>query len=185
MALSDTLQSYGLGKGAFGNATFTDLSGAVGDILQGQATARGLRLKAAGDTAEAGNYDMASALARENSQFTVQSTAVKEAQTQRELYLGLGKTSADVTGSGFQMSGSALDILRMGASQGALTKQIVGQQGLITEAGFNEQADAYRNMASAARFAASEEEGMAGDAERNGMITGGIKGAAAIATLFV
>lgn len=170
---------------AFGNATFTDLAGAVGDILQGQATAKGLRLKAQGDLTEAQNYDLAASLAGENAEFTKQSTAIKETQAQREIYLGLGKTESDVAGAGFQMSGSALDILRMGASQGALTKQVIGQQGLITEAGYQEQQQAYTNMAGAARYAAGEEESMAGDAQRNGWITGGIKGAAALATLFI
>lgn len=170
---------------AFGAGTINAFAGAAGDILGGQATARGLRLKAQGDLTEATDYDLAASLAGENAEFTKQSTAVKEAQTQRELYLGLGQTESDVAGSGFTMSGSALDILRMGASQGALTKQVVGQQGLITEAGYEEQQQAYTNMAGAARYAASEEEGMASDAQRNGWITGAIKGAAGLASLFV
>ncbi|MDI1347110.1 MAG: hypothetical protein PSV22_23920 [Pseudolabrys sp.] len=177
--------SLGLSKPSYGASNVSNLAGAVGDILGGQATGRGLKLKAQGDLAEATNYDLASILAAQNSEFTKQSTAVKEMQTERETYLGLGRTEADVAGAGFQMSGSGLDILRMGAAQGALTHQIVGQQGLITEAGFDEQSKAYSTMATTARYAASEEESMAGDAERNGWITGGIKAAAGIASLFI
>lgn len=170
---------------AFGAGTINSFGGAVGDILGGQATAKGLRLKAQGDITEAQNYDEASGLAYENMQFAKESTAIKETQAQRELYLGLGATEADVAGAGFSMSGSALDILRMGAQQGALTQQVLGRQGLITEEGYNVQGDAYKRMASAARDAAAGEESLASDAMRNGWITGAIKGAAGVASLFL
>jgi hypothetical protein len=81
------------------------------------------------------------------------------------------------------MSGSALDLLRSGAQQGALTKQVLGQQGLITEAGYTEQATAYTNMEAAAKFAAATEESMANTAEKDSWITGGIKAAAAMFSL--
>lgn len=169
---------------AFGTGTVNSFGGAVADILGGQATAKSLKLKASGDLAEAQNYSAASDLAYENMQFTKESTAVKQMQTQRQIYLGLGTTTADVAGAGFSMSGSALDIMREGAQQGALTQQLLGRQGLITEEGYNEQGDAYKRMAATARDTAAAEEGMASDAERNGWITGGIKAAAGIASLF-
>lgn len=169
---------------AFGSTTFQGIGGAVTDILQGQASARSLRLKASGDRAEAENYDLASALAGQNADFTRQSTDVKTTQAQRQEYLALGQTSADVAGAGFQMSGTGLDLMRMGAQQAALSKAVLSQQGLITEAGYKEQQTAYTKMAAAARYAASEEDALASDATRNGWITGGIKGAAAIASLF-
>jgi hypothetical protein len=46
----------------------------------------------------------------------------------------LGGQEADVAGAGFSEGGSALDLLRSSASQGALTHAVLGQQGLITEA---------------------------------------------------
>lgn len=170
---------------AFGTGTINSIGGAVSDIFQGEATADSLNLKAQGDLSEAQNYDLASALATQNSQFTEQSTAVKETQQQRQIYMGMGSTQADVAGSGFQMGGSALDLMRSGAAQGALTQQVIGQQGLITEAGYNEQAQAYTNMSAAARYAASTEQSMASDAESNSYITAGIKGVSAVASLFV
>ena len=76
--------------------------------------------------------------------------------------------------------GSALDIMRDSASQGVLTHAVLGQQGLITEAGYTEQAQSYKTMQDAAT--------QAGNAENNAStfadITGAIKGVAAIATLF-
>lgn len=170
---------------AFGTGTMGLAGGAVDDIFKGQATAKSLRLKAEGDLVEAQNYDLAADLAKQSAEFTRQSTAIKETQAQRQLYLGLGKTGSDVASAGFSMSGSALDLMRDSAAQGGLTKAVIGQQGLITEAGFNEQAQAYTNLAGYARYAANEERDMADTAETNGYITGGIKGAAAIATLFI
>lgn len=170
---------------AFGNSTFANIGGAVSDILEGEATSDALKLKAKGNLFEADNYDLAQTLARENARFTEQSTAIKKTQAERELYLGMGQTVSDVAGSGFSMSGSALDLMRMGASQGALTQAVIQQQGLMTEYGYNVQADSYRNMAEASRYAAAAQEDMADDAERNSYITAGIKGASAIASLFI
>ena len=170
---------------AFGNPTFTDVGGAVSDLLQGQSTSRGLRLKATGDLTEAGNYDLAATLAQQNAKFTEVSTGIKVAQQQRQNYLGVGATESDVSGFGFNMSGTGLDLLRESASQGALTKAVIQEQGQITEAGYEEQAKAYSNLAGYASYAAGEENKMADEATRNSYITAGIKGAAAIATLFV
>jgi hypothetical protein len=99
---------------------------------------------------EAQNYGLAAQLAKENGQYTAVSTALKEAQTSRELNMSLGKTQAEVAGAGFSLSGSALDILRSSAQQGALQKAAIQQQGNITEAGYAEQAQSYLNMQQAA-----------------------------------
>lgn len=169
---------------AFGNSTFTDVGGAVSDLLSSQSTAEGLRLKAQGDQVEATNYDLSAGLAMENATFTESSTNVKSAMADRQIYQGLGEESADIAASGFENSGSALDLLRSSASEGALQKALISQQGQITEAGFQEQATAYTNLAGYANQAAATENDMASKAETNGMITGGIKAAAAVATLF-
>ena len=169
---------------AFGRGTISDIGGAVSDILGGQSQARGLRIKAQGNLVEAENYDAAAQLALQNEEFTKESTAVKLMQQQREAELGIGQTQADIAASGFANSGSALDILRSGAQQGALTQQILGRQGLITEAGFEEQSQAYNRLSGFARYAAGEENSMADETERNSWITGGIKALSGIASLF-
>src|SRR5450759_15986 len=170
---------------AFGGNTISDVSGGVSDIFGGAAKAAGLRLKAQGDLVEAGNYDLASTLATQNEKFTEQSTAVKEMMAQRQDSLGIGKETTDIAGAGFDTgSGSALDLLRSSAQQGALQKQLVGQQGLITEAGYTEQATAYTNLAGYARMAASTENSMASTSITAGWITGGLKIAAGVASLF-
>lgn len=161
-----------------GQSTFSNFGGAVSDLFAGFAAkdqgrlkaqgmmigaagtrlnAEGLRIKARGDLAEAANYDLAAGLARQNIAYTEQSTAIKQAQQEREQYMAIGGTRADVAGAGFAESGSALDILRSSAAQGALTHAVIGQQGMITEAGYEEQAKSYETMAAAGRMAATGE----------------------------
>lgn len=117
----------------------------VSDIFAGLGT----EFQIEGMEKEKTNYYAAAGFARQEAQYTEMSTAIQEAQADRQLYLSLGKTKSEVAGAGFAESGSALDILRSSASQGALQHAVIGQQGLITEQGYQEQAQAYENMASA------------------------------------
>jgi hypothetical protein len=155
---------------ALSQATFSDLGGAVSDLF----AAQGNRYKAAGALAEQKNYLLAADLSDQNARFTEMSTAIKEHQADREIYKSLGETRADVAGAGFAESGSAMDILRESASQGALSKAVLAEQGLITEAGYREQEASYRTMADAAGMAAKAEDKAAFGSE----ITAGIKGLA-------
>lgn len=161
---------------ALGAGTFNALGGAVSDLF----AAQGLRTKAKGSRIEAQEYDLASNLALQNEQFTKTSTAIKDAQAQRGIYQTLGQQQADVAGSGFAESGSALDLLRDSASQGALNKAVLNQQGQIEEAGYEEQSKSYQLMASASRMAADADEKAAGGADW----AAALKGAAAVASLF-
>lgn len=161
---------------AFGAGTFNAISGAVGDLFAADSN----RAKAEGNRIQAENYDLASKLATQNADFTETSTAIKQTQLDRSIFQTIGGQQADVAGAGFAASGSALDILRDSASQGALTKAVAGQQGLITEAGYQQQATSFTNMASAARMAADAEDKAASGAG----IVSAIKGVAAIASFF-
>lgn len=168
---------------AFGNATFSNAGGAVGDLLQGQATAKSLRLKAAGSLVEGENYGLAADLARRNEEFTRQSTDVKLTMADRQLYQTIGTQEAQIAGAGFGQSGSALDILRDSASQGALTHALVSQQGLIEEASYQQQAKSYDNLAEFARYTAYVENEMADTAIKNSYLTAGVKAASGFGTL--
>jgi hypothetical protein len=160
---------------AFGSGTISAFGGAASDLFAGF----GDKAKAQGDFAEARSYDLAGGLAAQNEKFTETSTAIKEAQQQRSMTQTLGGQEADVAGAGFAESGSALDLLRDSASQGALTHAVLGQQGLITEAGYNEQAASYKNMSQAATAAGNAENQASTFAD----VTGIIKGVAAVASL--
>ena len=71
-------------------------------------------------------------------------------------------------------------IFEWAASQGALAHAVLGQQGLITEAGYKEQAQSYEIMRGAANDAGNAENNAATGAE----ITGSVKAIAGLATLF-
>jgi hypothetical protein len=167
------------------NATFSNIGGAVQDLFAGfgaeakgglqaeglRITAQGtrisaagtrlsaesLRTKAQGDLAEATNYDLAAGLAQQNEAFTEQSTRIQNAQAARQETLVLGGQRAQVAGAGFALGGNALDIMRDSASQAALQRGVLQQQGLITEAGYEEQAKSFQTMAAAGRATAASE----------------------------
>ena len=224
-----------------GTSTFTDLGGAASDLFaglgasaQGKLQADGLRLtaagtrisasstrlsaeslrtKAKGDIAEADNYDLASALARENEAYTQQSTRLQQSQLDRQLTQTIGGQRASVAAAGFSSGGSAGDIMRDSASQGALAHGVLGQQGSITEAGFEEQAKSFDTMSRAGRATAAAEYGIADktdaianqqdsiasrqnqlaldtqqvadDSAEGSFISSAIKGAAAVASLLL
>lgn len=179
------------------SSTFQNAGGAVSDLFSAygaeqssQIQAEGLRIKSQGDLAEAQQYDLAQKLALQNKQYTETSTGIQVAQQERQNTMQIGGQEAQVAGAGFAQSGSALDILADSARQGALASETLKQQGLINEAGFEEQANSYGVMSSAARTAAGEEQQIAGQEESLGKtqmwgdVAGGLlKGAAAVASV--
>src|ERR1700736_2333390 len=116
---------------ALSGATFSDFGGAVSDLFAASAD----RTKAAGLRIEGQEYTLAAGLATQNAQYTQIATGIKEFQAQRDIFQTLGKQQADVASSGFQEAGSALDLLRDSATQGALNQAVIGAQGQIQEAG--------------------------------------------------
>lgn len=148
---------------------------AVSDIFAGW----GAQSKAKGNRLEQQNYQMANLYAQQEAQFEKQSTAIKEMQESREISKSLGQTTADVAGAGFATAGSAIDLLRESAAQGAITKQVTQVQGNIQEAGYKEQAASYANMATAAGIAASA----ADKAATGDFIAGGIAAATSVGQL--
>jgi hypothetical protein len=140
-------------------------AGNFGSAISDLFAASGDRSKAAGDIFEAQNYDRAAQFADQEAFFTKESTAIQSMQSERQMYSSMSQTKADIAGGGFAASGSGLDILAQSASQGALQLAVIQRQGLITEQGYEEQAQSYRNMESAADMAASAEKKAAGGAE--------------------
>lgn len=161
--------------GGFGGSTVALGGGAVSDLF----AAGALRTKARGSRIEGEEYKLAERMSLENAQFAETSTAVKQAQLQRGIMLTLGQQQADVAASGFIASGSALDLLRDSAAQGALTKAVAQQQGIIEEDAYKAQAQSYALMAEGANLAAAAGDKAAQQAE----ISAGIKGIAALATM--
>jgi hypothetical protein len=139
MASSDSFQNFA-----------TDAGGAVTALFG-----------AAGSTAAADSYDEAERIARQNAVIASQATRVKDIQIQRSIFKTLGQQQADVSGAGFAASGTALDLLRSSASEGAMTKAINEEQGAITVNAYEEQATQFAGMAASAR-ASAKGQGLGG-----------------------
>jgi hypothetical protein len=152
---------------AFGTSTFTGISGGVSDLFQASAD----QAKAQYDLAEQQEYELAGKYAGQNAQITAMSTAIQQAQLERQTTQALGKTQAGVAGAGFAESGSAIDLLRSGAQQGSIMRSVANEQGLVTEAGYEEQQASYNLMANAAGQAASAEETAAKGADIGAFIS--------------
>lgn len=147
----------------FGAATSANLKAQGLDIeAEGtQLSAEGQRLKAGGDLAEASEYDLAAQLAQKNADYTKMSTAISTQQLDRQNMLTIGSERAAAGAGGIAASGSALDVLRDSAQQGAIARNVLQMQGQITEEGFEEQRDSYTTMANAGRATAAGEEDIA------------------------
>ena len=152
---------------------FSFAGGAVSDFY----AASGARSKAEGDRIEAQEYDLAAKFAEQNVGFAKISTALKAYQEDRTFAQTIGEQRADVATAGFAEGGSALDVLADSVAQGAIQHETTQFQGLVTEASYQEQADSYKLMASAARVAASAED----NAATGDMISGSVKAVAAVA----
>lgn len=156
---SADLKAQGLNISASGTRiqAQSQIIGAEGTEL----SAESLRTKAQGDLAEASNYDLAALLARNNETFTNESTAIQQAQQDRSLFMSMGSARAAAAAGGGTLGGSTADILRDSASQGALAKAVLTQQGLITAMGYEEEAKSFDTMSSASRAAAAGEQDIA------------------------
>lgn len=123
---------------------FSDFGGAVSALFG----ARGSRASAA-------SYDEAAKIASENATISKTATNIQEMQESRAIFKSLGSTEAQIGGAGFATSGTAIDLLRDSASQGALTKALTAAQGAITANSYSEQAGMYSGLAASARSSAT------------------------------
>ena len=112
----------------------SDLFSAAGDFLSGQA------------------YSLASSYDTKSAKITKLATGIQEQQQQRQAFMVLGATNAAVAGSGFENSGSAMDILKSNAQQASLNKALVGEQGYLTQTGYEEAAAVAKEQAKAANM---------------------------------
>lgn len=161
---------------AFGASTVNNIGGAVSDLFSADA----YRLKAQGAEFEKENYDLAGTLADQNAKYTEWTTGVKAQMADRTTYQALGSATAAVAASGLKTSGSALDLLHESAANGQLAKETAITQGNINEAGYQEQAQSYRNMSKAADVAIQADNEAATGAE----VSSVFKGIAALTSLF-
>lgn len=180
--MADTSSDSGSPSGGSGASNlnlssqfFSGAGAAVQDIFAGEADLA----KAQGDLYEAQNYDLAAALAGKNVGYAQTATALKEEQSSREIFMTQSSEKAAIANSGFAEGGSGLDVLRDTAGQGALQIAALGQQGLITVQGYQEQQQSYLNLEAAANAAANAEK----EAATGSDIMAGINAAKAAVSL--
>jgi len=119
---------------------FNSLGGVASDIFG-----------ASGHKSAAKAYDKAASYARQGAQLEGVSTNIRQMQADREIYKVLGGQRADVAGAGLANAGTALDLFRDSAAQGAMTKSLLGIQGEINVLGQQAQATAYAGQAASER----------------------------------
>lgn len=140
---------------SFGSA-LSDIGGAVSDLFG-----------SSGDTASAASYTDAATIAGQNAAIAKSSAALTQTQLSRQIYQTIGTQVAQVGGAGFKESGSALSLLASSASQGAISKSVAEDQGLITENSYAEQQGIFTGMANAAKSAGTASS-IGGDIEAVG-----------------
>ncbi len=104
------------------------------------------------------SYDEAAGFALRNRDIARQATAIKQAQDERNIFKTIGKQRAQIGEAGFAESGTALDLLADSASQGALTKALTTEQGVIAENSYAEQAAQFSGLSASARSSATGQE---------------------------
>ena len=121
----------------------SDLVGGVSDYFAGQAQAKGANQAA-------DYYKQAAAI-------TERATQLKEIQAQRGIYQTQSAAQAAAGANNLEMGGSAADIIRSNAQQGALTRSTIAEQGRIQEQAYLGQA-----ASAAAEAKASKSSGKGG-----------------------
>lgn len=155
-----------------GSIDFGGIGGAVSSVFGGIGTLQGAK----GFTAAAQFAQKAAQYAAENATIAEATGRIQKLQAQRQIEQQIGGQQADIAGAGFARSGSALDLMRDSAAQGALTKGLIANQAAINVRGYQEEAQGKLAEAQSynAQAAAAKTSGI-------GSILGGIaKGALAI-----
>jgi hypothetical protein len=157
------------------------LAGAAGSLLGGSSSSAGYAATAAGDRAEAQGLEEAAQSEELNKTLAGASGQIQDAMAARTIYKSTSGIEAAAAGAGFNGGGSAGDILRESAQQGALTRQMLGVQTEVNENTYQMQANTYTAEAQQAEDNADAADAAASAAETGGVLgaIGGVLGAAA------
>jgi len=121
-----------------------DMFGAAQQLLQGTGSLISSQQSAKGLTQSAAAY-------RKAAMYSQAATSIKEQMATRQIYQVIGGARADVAASGLAETGSAEDVMRSSAQQGALTKALIATQGSIDYTSYIGQAQAAEAQASATK----------------------------------
>lgn len=188
---------------AISSSNIGQLGGAVSEIFGGASSiisAGGYKAaqrayeKSAEIYADQGKlYDQMGVQSGANAKIADAGSRIKQMQTEREVLTTLSGQKADIAGTGLASSGSALDIIRSSAQQGALDVALGRISGELEQAGYREEQLSYQAMGKASQAAAAAATGQAGAAGAQataakvsgggGILGGLLKGASAVASI--
>lgn len=129
---------------ALSDSTFEDIGGGVSSLFSGL-----------GEFASAKAYTQASKINQSNALIAQNSANLNAALQQRNNLQAAGTIRASTASTGFELGGSAGDLLRMQTQQGALAKSLILQQGELSSQSYAAQAAAEQGQAAAAQKAGS------------------------------
>ena len=140
-----------LAESSLYNALYSE----AGQSANAAANAKALNLSAQGQTAEAGQYDIAQQISLQNAAIEQVSGQIQQYQTSRNVLKIAGQQQAGYAGAGFANSGTALDVARSTLQQGVLENQVTGLNASLAAGGYFSQAASSAAEATTARTAAS------------------------------
>jgi hypothetical protein len=132
-----------------------------GTATQAAGTEAALSTEATGTAAEGTQYGQAAAIAGSNAQLATLSGQLQQYQNTRTLLNTLGTQAADISGAGFQNSGSAVYLAKSSLQQGLLQNQVLGLNAQLEAGGYLEQQQASEAEQTAATTAAATESSQA------------------------
>jgi hypothetical protein len=104
-----------------------------------------------GGNAQAQTANTAAQTYANAARLSLASTQIKEAAASRGIYQSLGGIRAAAGGNGLNMGGSAEDVIRDSAHQGAIAKSVIGLQGQIDYNSFMAQSSSEAAKAASAK----------------------------------
>jgi hypothetical protein len=146
---------FGSGTGVLGWGGSGITAKGAGDVASGVGGAVSSLFAGIGMEAEAGQYNIAAHTAETNVDLARESETIQQYQAQRKTNAVIGAQEAAIGASGFSESGSALDLLRDSVTQGHLTQSMIGVQGEVNAASYQQQAQSAKAEAAAAGTAAT------------------------------
>lgn len=137
------------------SSLFNALYGEIGQAATARANAAALTTEAGGQLAEAGQYDIATAISNQNAAIAQISGTIQQYQTSRQLLRTVGQQRSGYASGGFMDSGTAMDVARSSLQQGVLQNQITGLNASLEAGGYFAQAAASAAEATTARTASA------------------------------
>lgn len=111
--------------------------------------------QASGLKQDAASLDKAAGMEDVNAKISEASAEIQQQAAQRDIYKVMGAQQSDIAMAGMKLSGTAQDLIRSSAQQGALTHALIQAQGDIEVQGHEIAAANLRAQAQQARSAAS------------------------------